>query len=445
MRTLGMAFGVMGLLLASPYAARANGRFPATNQLVPDPGNPSRIVVRTTFGVLVSPDAGRNWDWICESAYGKTSDTDPPLALVTGGRIMLGLFNGLRISTPDGCGFESRSEFASEPIVVDVTTEVGDANRAYALTSTFAGASDGGGWRYDNRVHFTADGGASWQTLGPPLADDALLETLDAAPSDANRLYVTGVRAVGDERRGVLFRSDNHGTNWNETPIPLPAVQSGSPYLAAVDPGDPDRLYVRTTGGDLGTLLVSKDGGASFELIYSGSNVTGFALLDQGKTLAIGTPTSLGFADKDELVIREKSQIRIQCLTAIGDTLYACSSESFGFTIGRSLDRGATFESLLHLDGIRGPLPCASGSTAACEAEWPALRDLLSGKPPDAGPGFQPADAGLRAFEPTGGCSCRQVPSAGGAALPVALGLMMAALFGLRQRRRRRRTRTPNR
>ena len=61
------ATAVAALLLVVPAReARANGRFPAANQLAHSPTDPKLFVLRTTFGILVSHDAGASWDWVCE-------------------------------------------------------------------------------------------------------------------------------------------------------------------------------------------------------------------------------------------------------------------------------------------------------------------------------------------------------------------------------------------
>ena len=57
---------VAALFVATP-SARANGRFPGASQLVVDPSNDQRIVVRATFGVLQTTDRGATWRWVCGS------------------------------------------------------------------------------------------------------------------------------------------------------------------------------------------------------------------------------------------------------------------------------------------------------------------------------------------------------------------------------------------
>src|SRR5258705_12286642 len=61
-------FAVAAMAAAGP--ARANGRFPAANLVAFDPGDPSHLVVSTTFGLLESRDRGGGFFLICRSALG---------------------------------------------------------------------------------------------------------------------------------------------------------------------------------------------------------------------------------------------------------------------------------------------------------------------------------------------------------------------------------------
>ena len=92
---------VLAVTLTTLYPGRralANGRFPSAQQLALSPpgGDPNLVVLRTTFGIVVSRDAGKSWSWICERALGFTGEWDPPLAVTKDGRIWVGLSDGLR-------------------------------------------------------------------------------------------------------------------------------------------------------------------------------------------------------------------------------------------------------------------------------------------------------------------------------------------------------------
>src|ERR1700722_9772949 len=92
----------MGVTLVAPPAL-ANGRFPAASQLVAHPRDPARMVLRTTYGLLVTRDNGTSWDWICERAVGYGGVEDPALAITGGGTLLAGIFEGLVSSSDEGC------------------------------------------------------------------------------------------------------------------------------------------------------------------------------------------------------------------------------------------------------------------------------------------------------------------------------------------------------
>src|SRR6478735_6866224 len=97
----GIALGV----LAASAPSRANGRFPAASHLVVQPGAPETMVLRATFGFLVTHDAGATWHWVCERAVGFSGVQDPAVQLTTRGALLAGMFEGLAVSPHGGCDF----------------------------------------------------------------------------------------------------------------------------------------------------------------------------------------------------------------------------------------------------------------------------------------------------------------------------------------------------
>ncbi len=80
-----MAFVLM--VVSTPATAAANGRFPDADQLVIDPADPTRLVLRATFGMLQSMDAGVTWTWLCEQVIGYGGMDDPPIAITGDGTL----------------------------------------------------------------------------------------------------------------------------------------------------------------------------------------------------------------------------------------------------------------------------------------------------------------------------------------------------------------------
>src|SRR3974390_858921 len=106
-----MAVAASAVALLASRPAAANGRYPAANQIVFSPTDPSVVVVRTTFGILPSHDDGTTWSWLCEDALGfpTMAIEDPELGLTAGGALVAGLsgpVTGLDVSGDTGCNFQ---------------------------------------------------------------------------------------------------------------------------------------------------------------------------------------------------------------------------------------------------------------------------------------------------------------------------------------------------
>ena len=129
-------FTVAVLLAASvPAAAWANGRFPDAQQLVVDPGDPEHIFVQTTYGFIRTRNGGSSWSWTCESAASYGGVLDPAVALLEGGVMIAGVFDGLVVAEPDGCTMGLVGEL-EDRFVVDVSRLKSDPAHAIALTSS---------------------------------------------------------------------------------------------------------------------------------------------------------------------------------------------------------------------------------------------------------------------------------------------------------------------
>src|SRR5258708_7350785 len=105
-----------------PSLAHANSRFPNSRQLVVDPGDPSRIVVRTNFGVLVSTDAGASWSWICETAFaGTTLMQDAAIGVTRDGSILVASSAGMSRGQNGGCSWDLANGALAKQNLVDVS------------------------------------------------------------------------------------------------------------------------------------------------------------------------------------------------------------------------------------------------------------------------------------------------------------------------------------
>jgi hypothetical protein len=376
------ALAAAAALTVSAPQAKANGRFPAANQLVVAPTQPSRLVLRTTFGLLVSEDGGKNFDWICEKSVGYGinggSIEDPAIAITGSGAVIAGLFVGLSRS-PDTCTWSMAERPIQGRFIIDVAVRRSQPNVAVAVTSV--PVADGGTTSFENRIFRTVDDGVTWNQVGPPLDPTLLVETIDLTDADPGRVYVSGVRDRSGQSLGVLLVSSDEGQSWVERAVPLDSEER-APFIAAVDPNDASRVYVRNSGLGHNRLLLSEDAGQTFRVVFTSQGpLLGFALSPDGSKIFVGGPKDgLYAAQRSAMQFEKKSETAVQCLAASGRTLWACSAMTAGFILGRSDDDGSTFAAALSLDGVRGPVACAAGTgTAACQADWPRLRDQLAG------------------------------------------------------------------
>src|SRR4051812_7344735 len=180
-QALFVTVGLVVALASSP--ASANGRYPLATQLVGAPSDPSYMVLRSTFGILRTRDAGKSFTWICEQAAGYSDLQDPSIAVTANGTLVVAAEN-LRVSADGGCSWSSAVAFSSTQFV-DLDVDRSQANRIVALTA----ASDGNGGVI-NGVIESLDEGRSWAAMGVPISDGLIATTIEVG--SPNRIYLSG-------------------------------------------------------------------------------------------------------------------------------------------------------------------------------------------------------------------------------------------------------------
>jgi hypothetical protein len=444
MRFAGILAVVLAVLLASSGTARANGRYPESNALVFSPSDSNLVLLRVTFGALLSHDRGKTWDWICEPSIGSVGIEDPMYAITPNGNMMASTLQGVTVSRDGMCSFAFAGGAAKGRSFLDVAARSTDPRDVVAIAAD-TGTSDAGLPAYATQLFETADEGQSFVPVGAPLDPTLLPQTVDLT-ADAQRVYVTALRNPASEARAVFLVSRDRGKSWVESPIPLEPDERET-YIAAVDPSQVDRVYVRTTHklNLTARLLVTEDAGKTFRTVFTGKGpLAGFALSPDGKKVFVGGPDDgISVAATSNFVFTRKTTLGVRCLALQGDGLWACSSEKDGFVVGLSKDDGATFEPRAHFCSVRGALACAAGTSTStqCVAAWAPQRDVL-GCPPsqpqtDAAAGGAPPKEPNAETAAAGGCDCRSTASLRGSRLPLS-GIVAAALIlGARLRRRR--------
>lgn len=388
-RPLCCAAAAAALALAAPRSSHANGR-PPSSVSVAVRADGKEVVVGTTFGVLLSKDGGCSFRWLCEQSLGYGGSFDPKLAIGADGTIYATTFEGLRVSRDGGCTFETATEgkAPTDPGALDGIW-VDAIDLAPGGDVWIATAESG---RY-NDVYRSTDNGRSFEPRG--LHSAAIWwKSVKLAPSDPDRIYVTGYQVAGAAPDGGqvpptahLRRSDDGGVTWRAMPLTSVAV-AATPvvHVMAVDPARADTLYLRSSlaappAGD--RLYRSTDGGATLtEVLATGEPITGVAVRGDQVLVGLGAGGAYESKDAGASFTPVGDAPHLACLTSRGDAeLWACGTnwDPDFFTLGRSSD-GHTWTKVARFSELVGPLECAPGTAQhdTCElALWPSLREQL--------------------------------------------------------------------
>lgn len=443
--------------LLTSSLAEANGRFPESNQLIFSPVDPDLVLMRVTFGLLVSHDRGKTFDWVCEQSVGFSGVEDPMYAIMGSGTYVGTTFQGVTISRDKACGWSFAGGDLTQQVFIDLSLNPKDNGDVVVFASSYEKQDEQGNVLFTSKIWESKDDAKSFQLLGDRLDPALLGYTVDLTASDPNRIYVTAVRNPGLTPIGSLLVSKDHGKTWSEEVVPFENGERAV-FVAAVDPNDAERVYLRTSNNpDKPTRLIVReatDGGAGTLRTVKAAQgaLLGFALSADGSKVYVGGPKDgVQVASTSDFAFAQRSNAQVQCMTLTDEGLWICSNEVQGFIAGLSKDDGVTFEPRLHFcdgnadaPGIRGPLACAAGTPTAdhCNAVWPQQKALLGcgGENSDAGPRADAsADGGGSTSEaPTSGSNCdchTTTQTSGWGALLAAAG---ATTLALRRARRKR-------
>ena len=393
------------LLCLANLPAHANGRLPGATGLAIHPTQGDELLLGLTYGLALSRDGGASWSWMCEQQIeGNGSDVDPAIVMTDDGTlIVLSLTNGgVLVSTDDGCTFQRAMGPLAGHRGVDLTLDTSQSGRVLALLSTIIEAAIGGHPRLRNLVAQSLDHGRTWTILAE-LPDDMWGETLEVAPSDPERIYVSGTSSA-DPLLGIVERSDDGGVTWTRTTVDLPHG-SGSLFVSGIHPTDRERLWFRVPGrGDIygvlpARLWLSTDGAASFEPVGdTQGGMLGFAVSPEGDRVVFGGPLDgLFVAPSDASTAPTKiANVQVKCLRWHANGLYVCADEPTApYSLGYTTEPTEGIAPLWNRrDTCRATCPPASPLEVTCREPWKVIAPLVNASAPICGAPSSIPDAG---------------------------------------------------
>ncbi|HSD90631.1 MAG TPA: hypothetical protein VLB44_24070 [Kofleriaceae bacterium] len=384
---------VVVFLAAAVSIAGANGRDPYTSTIHFQRGAEQNIVAGMTFGLVISHDGGATWQWMCEKAVGYGGMYDPDYEYTSTGAIFATTFDGLKVMR-DGC------TFASTPPGMTFVSRVEQGPDG---TIYFAAADPN-----DGKIYKSTDDGVTFPTSASPGLANDWWQSIEVAPSDPTRVYLTGYRLVmkctpnssnpgtactintecpggtcEPQKEYLLFKSINSGGTF------APMLQTGIGTTSAnstidivgISPQNPDTLYVKVTletGNDGDSIYRSTNGGSTWTKILSKSSKFGLAFLVRYDGTCVAGTRELGAwksADCATATTPTWTQLagapHIGCLYEnTAHEVWACTQntgipqlglDADNFGIMKSTDL-ATWTGLLHYQDIQAPVACAAGT-----------------------------------------------------------------------------------
>jgi len=414
---------------------------------------PERMLVQTNRGLMISSDGQASFQYLCSDVIWGTDTTPTPILVTSDGQLAVATFaNGLVTGSADLCDWHSATgPLGGGAATFDVVGVPGQPRRRYLLAST--APSSTGLFRSD-------DAGATWTAVGDGQVPYTRVRV---APSDPNRIYRSAVDVAADATLvHKLSVSTDGGNTAVEHLIPLGSNELQA-RLLAVDPGDPDRVYLHVEATSLELperLIVTTDAGKSFATLATMTSMNGFTMSPDGLTVWVGGAEGL-WRSRDRgahfEAIPGSGLTRVGCLDAHGGRLYACGVTEGNFDISVSSDDGESFQRLLAFADVKTGVACPDSSSVGMTCPGPTIHFRQEVAPPPADPasggtgpaagaagaggqstgdltsGAGPSTTGAVSVAHAGGCDLGEMASS--EADPIAiLAATAALLFGILSR-----------
>jgi MYXO-CTERM domain-containing protein len=361
------------LVIGLAATAHANGRDPYTSTINFQRGNDQHILAGMTFGLVETKDGGQTWNWMCERAVGYGGQYDPDYVYSSTGAVFATTFDGLKVRR-DGCSFVS-----TPPGMTFVSkVEGGPDGAIYYAAADMA----------DSKIYKSSDDGQTFPTSANPGQPGDWWSSLAVAPSNANRVYVTGYRLDGQNPKVfLLYTSTTGGASF--TAMTMTGITTVSPNstieVVGISPTNDQTVFVKVTfenGSSGDSIYRSTNAGQSWTKILSKSSNFGLSLLVRKNGTATqciaGTREMGAWVANDCLTATTTTgwtaltnAPHIGCLYAdSANNVWACTQNyespqlgitSDGYGIMKTSDL-QTWTGMLKYQDIKAPVPCAAGT-----------------------------------------------------------------------------------
>jgi hypothetical protein len=439
----------VGIPIGADRAAHADGAFPEAQSVLLPRDRPDEIILTTTFGLVSTEDGGSVWHFSCEAIN---------TPMVGGGRYVIGpppddrIFAktdvGIALSTNDACtwtiagGALSSGPTSMQPIPFDIFPDPSDPMRVFTLAADAVTAV--------TYLFRSLDGGSTYSGPIFTAPDNSTLTGVESSASSPGTVYLTLYeRLVAQAAMGLgtvnevhprLATSEDGGDTWTITDIE-PGIGNVAPGLAAVDPEDFRKLYLRVTSAagapePYQGIAITLDAGATWTIplkVVMGS-LKGFARLSERILLAVGetapgaanqspVPALFRSDDGGETFVTEPATFHPIGLAQRDGTAFVVTPDFVdGFALTSSADDGHTWTPRLRFREIYDLKECVRSICGdAC--------DKLAGLalfPPEVCTRAPTAKAG-------GGCRC-QVGDNDATELALSVATLAICLIRLRRR-----------
>ena len=400
-RVIILTAGLAVLVPARPVLA--NGAFPESDAVLLPVDRPQQIGLATNFGLIISDDGGTSWQWTCERAETSMATAYARGAAPADRLFSLSLDVGLAFSDDDSCSWRRAGGALATAIATDYFPDPTDAAHVLAIVGPQADGGLGAAAVYESN-----DGGDSFAAA--PLfvagAGDELLG-VEIARADPRVIYLA---IAGPGPHPMLARSADAGATWTMRDIE-PSLGARRPRIIAVDPVDPDVIYLRVLGAGVELLAVSRDGGVSFAtpITLTGGTLTAFARLANGTVLVAGllpgdgglTTSGVAWRSGDGGVTFGAWALdpvpRLRALGERDGTLFLAGDNYMdGWALAVSSDEGRTIQPIARYDQVSAVKACVA---AVCQE----LCDEQAGRKILGARGVQPTARRRRGRRPAGG------------------------------------------